>query len=184
VVSYAPRRDRWLKLMLWATVLEVVAVGAFSGGDAVDLRARVALCVTLGGGIARCILPLYALTYTLSDDALRVPFGPLDSMESVRPGVGSGLAWSRPLSLRGLTITRRGKMLTVVVSPADPDAFLSDLASRCPQRALTRVIESARCLLWEAGVEERDGALEWRVDRVASDRSVLLDLELEEDHPW
>jgi PAS domain S-box-containing protein len=55
---------------------------------------------------------------------------------------------------------------------------------RRTQRALTRVLESARCLLWEAEVEERDGALEWRVDRVASDRSVPLDLELEEDHPW
>ena len=79
--------------------------------------------LALTGTIVLCLVPLYALSYTLSDRDLRVGFGPvgmrvpLNTIESVTLGSGQGLAWSWTMSLKGLVIARRGKSMDVAISP-------------------------------------------------------------------
>tara|TARA_B100000315_G_scaffold37722_1_gene32356 strand:+ start:220 stop:582 length:363 start_codon:yes stop_codon:yes gene_type:complete len=108
----------------------------------VDPFTRLGVYLAHGFLIALCLGPLYTLAYTLSDRLLYVGFGaigmrvPLDTIESVTPGYGKGLTWSWAMSLKGLLIARRGKRWPVFIAPLHQDAFLHELAARCPHLEL------------------------------------------------
>ncbi len=157
-VTYVPRRDRWVTMLLWATAL-LVAWSAFWGTrDAMEPAARLGLSVLYGAVILLCIAPLYTLAYTLSRDRLRVGFGPigmnvpLADIQRVAPGVKAGLTISWSMALKGLIIERSGRKWAVMISPLNQGDFLRDLAERCPHLTL------------------RDGAL-WPADNLAKPSS-------------
>lgn len=137
VVTYSATRDWWVTLLLWGTTLAIAAAVVYSvHKEEMDSMAH-GIYLALTGTIVLCLVPLYALSYTLSDRDLRVGFGPvgmrvpLNTIESVTLGSGQGLAWSWSMSLKGLVIARRGKSMDVAISPQDQDGFLRDLAARC-----------------------------------------------------
>lgn len=137
-VTYVPKRDRWITLVHWATALLSAWLAFRVAAAPIAPTAKVGVAVCYGVVVFVCVAPLYLLSYKLSNQTLRMGFGPvrmtvpLDSIESATPGVKAGLTWSWSLALRGVVITRRGRRWKVFISPLSRDDFLRDLAARCP----------------------------------------------------
>ncbi len=142
VVRYAPKRDWCVLLLMWGVAL-VAAWAAFGmRKEALTPLARVGAYLGAAFVVTLSLGDLYKLSYVLSDDALRVGFGPvgirvpLDTIESVTPGFGPWIIRNRSMSLRSLHIARRGKLLRVAIAPLRREAFLRDLAARGPHLEL------------------------------------------------
>jgi hypothetical protein len=131
---YPSKVDWWLRALLWMLPLSGVAtlVGLAATGKTADLAvglASVAFLVVLYFGL------LIPVTYGLGDDQLVVRFGmvrhriPLRDLLEVYPT-------RNPLSAPALSLDRLhvqyglGFFEAVMISPADRDGFLEDLARR------------------------------------------------------
>ena len=142
VVTYVPRRDRWITVVLWSTALLLAWSAARMATAPMDATLKLGIGAFYAAIIAMCVAPIYALSYRLSDRTLRAGVGPvgrsvaLADIESVTPGMKTGLTWGWSLSVKGVVITRRGRRWKVFVSPLCQGDFLRDLAERCPHLEL------------------------------------------------
>lgn len=142
-VTYAPKRDRWITMVLWTCAL-VVAAGALAaaGDEGVRPAQKGVIAAIQGAVIVACVAPIYTLSYVLSDRALRVACGPigmniaLEDIEAVTPGVKTGMTYGFSLALKGVVVERHGKRWKVFVSPLNQGDFLRDLAGRSPHLQL------------------------------------------------
>ncbi len=142
-VTYAPKRDRWITMVLWTCAL-VVAAGALAAAadEATRPSLKLAIAAAQGAVIVACIAPIYTLSYVLSSQSLRVACGPLgvnialEQIDAVAPGMKTGLSVGLSLAVKGLVVRRRGKRWKVFISPLTQGDFLRDLADRCPHLAL------------------------------------------------
>jgi hypothetical protein len=141
-VTYVPKRDRWVTLLLWGTAL-LLAWAAFWGAtEPMAVEAKIGITALYGAVILMCLAPLYTLSYVLSDQTLRVGCGPvgmtlaLQDIEAVTTGMKTGLTLGWSMALKGLVIERRGKRWKVFISPLNQGDFLRDLAERCPHLTL------------------------------------------------
>ena len=140
--------QRWVfTALLWGVVL-LIAWSAFGlRKEEMEPLARGLTYLALAGGVVLCLAPLYTLAYVLSDESLRGCFGPigmrvrLEAIESVTPGFAQGFTTNWSMSLMGLVIAQRDRRMRVAIAPLSQEAFLLDLAARCPH------------------LERRDGAL-------------------------
>ena len=141
-VTYAPKRDWWVLLLMWGVVAMIAWSAIGVSREHMEPLARSLTYLALAGGIALCLAPLYTLAYTLSDEFLRVGFGPigmrvpLGAIESVTPGFAQGFTTNWSMSLMGLVIAQRGRRMRVAIAPLSEETFLCDLASRCPHLEL------------------------------------------------
>ncbi len=142
VVTYVPRRDRWITVVLWSTALLLAWSATRMATAPMDPTWKLGIGAFYAAIITMCVAPIYALSYRLSDRTLRAGFGPvgrsvaLADIESVTPGMKTGLTWGWSLSVKGVVITRRGRRWKVFVSPLCQGDFLRDLAERCPHLEL------------------------------------------------
>ncbi len=134
---YEAKRDLWLVVVLWGSNLAMLwsAAELWRSGEPLALRLGFALVLVAVTFVVIWIL--YGTRYLLAGDELVAVCGPfrtvvpLAAIEEVAPS-RSPLAGPAP-SLDRLEIRQTGGGLGLLVSPADKEAFLSDLKLRCPQ---------------------------------------------------
>ena len=80
----------------------------------------------------------FGTSYELQSDRLYIRCGPLrmripySEIESVRRGI-SILSLSLSFRFRCVIIKRRGRALSVSISPQSPERFIRELRERCPR---------------------------------------------------
>jgi hypothetical protein len=137
---YRSKRDAWLMVILWATLLGTAAGAVaimFASGILIG-RLLTALFMLASGGFVAWIA--FGTRYTLTDRTLLIRSGPfrwtvmLDSITRVTP-THNPLS-SPALSLDRLQITYRGAFSNLMISPEPRADFLRDLAARSPSLRL------------------------------------------------
>ncbi|GAA3407500.1 PH domain-containing protein [Paenibacillus hodogayensis] len=135
-MKFAPRRDLWLSVTLWASVLALLACGLtplFVGGAGiVGGMLLFLLCFTAGGFVAWLWL---ATCYVIGGDGLLIRTGPL-SRTVPFAGISEAktirsVSASAATSIRRIEI-RYNKYDFVHISPLDEQGFMTELKKRCP----------------------------------------------------
>jgi uncharacterized membrane protein YdbT with pleckstrin-like domain len=131
---YRSKIDLWLGVLLIVPlVTAVVTAVALQLGD--DAGAANVAWLVLLGVVVLYVVVVWPVTYELTDDAIVVRFGLMrsriayGSLRGVTPT--RSLLASPALSLDRLAIDTGGS-LAPMISPADRDGFLADLAARAP----------------------------------------------------
>ncbi|NLE81483.1 MAG: PH domain-containing protein [Rhodococcus sp.] len=131
---YPSKVDLWLAVLIWVMPVAVVVawIAALTSGSNDDLVAAVVASVLVVGILFGLVYPI---RYGLDDKHLMVRFGlvrtriPLADITTVKP-TRNPLA-SPALSMDRLSIVSGpGLTGTVMISPADRERFLNELASR------------------------------------------------------
>ncbi len=146
---FPSKRDLWLVIVLWGAALALVYASidvARSPTPAMFKALFLLICIP-----SAVLIPwiLYGTSYTLTEEALLMRCGPfrnrvlVSAIQAVTP---SRNPMSSPAcSLDRLHIQYRGSRLGILVSPADKQSFLQDLAGLDPQLSLQgdRIVRSA-----------------------------------------
>lgn len=135
-VVYPSKRDWWIVLLLWASVLGMAVAGMALWTEPATFGQRVGLTVLLALMAVFALWILYSTGYRIERNAVIVRSGPfrwrvkLDSIEEVVP-TRNPLS-SPACSLDRLRIRYTGSRLGIMISPKNKMAFLRDLAARAP----------------------------------------------------
>ena len=139
-VVYPSKRDWWLVLLLWASVIGMVAAAITLWFEPAPPGLRIGLSAVLAATAAFVPWILYSTRYSFERDALIVRSGPLrwrvalDSIEEVVP-TRNPLS-SPACSLDRLLIRYGGARMGIMISPQNKAAFLRDLVARVPSLEL------------------------------------------------
>lgn len=141
-MKIASKKDGWLTLIVWGSMLFAIGSGVFS--LLADTQKEAPALVIL---ILSVILPLFLLWiwcttfYILDEESLVIRYGPFSKtipLQSIRSVKKTRNPLSSPaLSLQRIEIAY-GKYDFVLISPKDRDAFIEILARRCPQANIIR----------------------------------------------
>ena len=131
---YPSKRDTWIALILWATVVAMLFAACSVWVEPAPFESRLVLC-TLFVVLSFFVLwLLYGTRYTITDRMLHIRSGPFHwrvALHAIQEVVPTRNPLSSPAcSLDRLWIRYRGGRLGVMVSPRDKDRFLQDLATR------------------------------------------------------
>jgi hypothetical protein len=133
-VVYPSKRDWWLVLLLWVSVIGMVAAAIALWFEQAPLGLRAGLTAVLCFSAVFVVWILYSTRYSFERDALVVRSGPfrwrveLDSIDEV---VATRNALSSPAcSLDRLRIRYGGSRMGIMISPENKAAFLRDLVAR------------------------------------------------------
>lgn len=137
---YPSKRDAWIVVLLWVTVLVMLVAAGAVWKEPAPLAIRLALGALFIGVAGFVLWLLYGTRYTLTDALLLIRSGPfrwrvaLDEIEEVLP-TRNPLS-SPACSLDRLRIRYRGARFGIMISPRDKDRFLRDLTRRVPELRL------------------------------------------------
>ncbi|MFD2169602.1 PH domain-containing protein [Tumebacillus lipolyticus] len=136
-MKFVSKKDWWLTLLIWGTMLLLIGSGIFTLATEQVSTAEV-LFLTM----VTILLPLFFLLlwfttyYVVEEENLVIRFSffkktvPLAEIRSVKKT--SNPLSSPALSLKRLEI-RYGRYGSVLISPLDRDEFIKMLKKRCPQ---------------------------------------------------
>lgn len=139
-VVYPSKRDAWLVVLLWLSVLGMVAAMVALWVQSAPLGLRAVMTIVLPVVAVFTLWVLYSTSYTLDGEELVVRSGPfrwtvgLDSIEEVFP-TRNPLS-SPACSLDRLRIRCRGSRSDIMISPENKSTFLQDLVARVPDLEL------------------------------------------------
>ncbi|MGG2198466.1 MULTISPECIES: PH domain-containing protein [Paenibacillus] len=135
-MKFSPRRDLWLSIVIWSSILVLLISGlspffkegaGIIGGTLIFL-----LCYSMAGFLAWLWTATY---YVLNESDLFIRTGPVtqsipfESIAKVKP-IRSWMA-SAATSSRRIEINY-GSYDYIHISPLDEEAFLTELKKRCP----------------------------------------------------
>jgi hypothetical protein len=132
--SFTSKVDAWVAVAI--AIGPVAALASAIGGSLSDSPAGIVGWLVLVGVAALYVLIVWPIAYELHPKELVVRFGrmrtriPYGEISGVKPS--RSLVAGPSYSLDRLAIDRGGRGLPVLVSPADRDRFLTDLAMRIP----------------------------------------------------
>lgn len=135
-VVYPSKRDWWIVLLLWVSVLGMVVGTVAVWSEPAPLAQRFGLTALMAVMAMFALWLLYSTRYRVERNVLVVRSGPfrwkieLDSIEEVVP-TRNPLS-SPACSLDRLRIRYAGSRLGIMISPKNKMAFLRDLAARAP----------------------------------------------------
>lgn len=136
---YRSKKDAWLMCLVWGSVLVPLGLGVYNlfaaGGEPQFGWHLIQLGVVVG---AVLVILTYPLNYEITATRLIARSGvmrwkvPLDAIEEVRPTRNplSAPAWS--LDRLRVEHEKGGSTSVLLISPADKDAFMRDLAASVP----------------------------------------------------
>jgi hypothetical protein len=133
---YPSKRDWWLALLLWGTVVVMVFTAILVVRAPESLGAKLVAVALCFATVAFLLWTLYGTYYVISDERLVVRSGPfrwriaLDAIQAVEPS-RSPLS-SPALSLDRLRIRHGPRRRSILISPDEQQQFLWDLSSRTP----------------------------------------------------
>ncbi|MBU2549601.1 MAG: PH domain-containing protein [Proteobacteria bacterium] len=133
-VQHFSKRDGWLGAIIWASVIVLAVLAVVAVSLSMPLAPRAILVLLYVGTAAFALWVWYFTGYRVQDGTLLVRSGPfkwrvpLDGIREVAPS----RSWrsSPACSLDRLEIKHPGG--SILVSPADKDRFMDDLALRSP----------------------------------------------------
>lgn len=134
---YPSKRDLWLVILIWASVVGMLFAGVQvwqDSGESVAVRGGVSLFMLVMAVVV--VHLIYNTGYAITRDSLQIRCGvfrktiPLAAIEEVMPS--RSLLSGPALSLDRLNVRYSGSRFGVLISPEERKKFLRDLASRCP----------------------------------------------------
>ncbi len=138
-VVYPSKRDAWIVLLLWVSVLGMAAAAVAIWVDEVSHGFRAGMSALLTATAGFTVWVLYSTSYTFDKEELIVRSGPfrwkvpLDSIHEVFPT-------RNPLSSPACSLDRirirYGRRWGIMSSPVNKSAFLRDLVTRVPELEL------------------------------------------------
>ena len=135
-VVYPSKRDWWLVLLLWVSVIGMVAAAIALWVEPAPVGLRAGLSAVLSVSAIFVLWILYSTRYSFERDALIVRSGPLHwrvALDSIEEVVPTRNPLSSPAcSLDRLRIRCGGSRMGIMISPESKAAFLRDLVARVP----------------------------------------------------
>lgn len=134
--TYHSKRDTWIVIILWAVIVFCAASAIYITFLDLSIILLLSQEVLFLGAVALCLSILRSTYYILLAEELFVRTGPfkwtipLSEIESVIPE--RNLWSSAALSIDRLHIRYQSSKAGAYISPAEEEAFLLDLANRCP----------------------------------------------------
>ena len=137
---YPSKRDWWIVLIIWVTLVMTIAAGVRVAQSASTSVPGLIFVLFCGAAILGLLSVLYATYYMISGDRLTAHCGPFKysvPLASITEVVPSRNPLSSPaLSMDRLHIKYRGSTFGLLVSPRDKQAFLTDLVAHAPHLQL------------------------------------------------
>ncbi len=136
MISYKSKKDWWVTILVWGTVLFSVGAGCYAALFEASGLGELIVVLPLTVGVAFFFLWMFLTTsYVLDDNSLTVKYGPFRKV-ILLSAVKSAKKTRNPLSSPAFSLKRieivYNRYDFVLISPEDRDAFLKALAERCP----------------------------------------------------
>ena len=135
-VVHVPKCDRWFSVLIWVVIAVTIGYGVNVAWAHGSIPGRLLQELLLVLFVSYCLGVLYMTSYTLIGADLSIGFRglrvrvPLDTIESIAPARVFDFGWEWYMSADRLFIRRRKKLMGVIISPENPEAFLAEVASR------------------------------------------------------
>ncbi len=134
--TYYSKRDKWVVAVLWASIIFCAAAAIYITFLDMSILLLVSQEILFLGVVALCFSILRSTYYTMKADKLFVRSGPMKwsiPFEEIEEVVPVRNLWSSAaLSRDRLHIKHASSKAGSYISPEKKEAFMLDLASRCP----------------------------------------------------
>ncbi|WP_020617023.1 PH domain-containing protein [Paenibacillus daejeonensis] len=135
-MTFRPKRDRWLSILIWGTILLMTVVGLTPMLEENPHPSGLVIALIICWGCAAFVAWIWLdMRYTFTQEQLVLKSGPFvkripyESVQSVRPT--RSVMSSAATSIDRLEI-RYGRFDDVHVSPLEEARFIEELRRRCP----------------------------------------------------